>query len=172
MEYDQTDYSQLPDLLDMEAIISPDDGNVTLFVNGTNRSNDVTVMCGHLRNAVRNQIETIFTLVLEYVSKFSCLNCIVIIVYQKIQVLYHLQIMYITQSKVQVEGYRSCGNHQLCLPLRMSALTLESLIMWFTSSQRMQWSSVLRLQRPHSAPSWIMYLANFHFMWQQWIQLG
>ena len=74
MEYDQTYYSQLPDLLDMEAVVSPDDRYVTLFVNGTNHSNNVTVMCGHLRNAVRSQIETIFTLVLEYISKFSCLD--------------------------------------------------------------------------------------------------
>ena len=80
MEYDERDYSQLPGLFDIEAVVSPDDNNVTLLVNGTNRSNNVTVMCGHLRNAVRGQIETIFTLVLEFVSKFSCLDCKMIIV--------------------------------------------------------------------------------------------
>ena len=43
VEYDERDYSQLPGLFDMEAVVSPDDGYVTLFVNGTNRSNNVTI---------------------------------------------------------------------------------------------------------------------------------
>ena len=64
MEYDEHDYSRLPGLLDMEAVVSPEN-NVTLFINGTNRSNNVTVMCGHLRNAVHGQSETLFTLVLK-----------------------------------------------------------------------------------------------------------
>ena len=71
MEYDQTDYNQLPGLFDIKAVVSPDRNNVTLFVNGTNRSNNVTVMCGRLYDAIRGLTETLFTLVFEYVSKFS-----------------------------------------------------------------------------------------------------
>ena len=78
MEYDHEDYGLLPGLFDMEAVASSDGNNVTLFVNGTNRSNNVTVMCRDLRNVVFGQVETLFTLVLEFVSKFSHLDCIMI----------------------------------------------------------------------------------------------
>ena len=69
-----TNYSQLPGLFDIEAVVSPDRNNVTLLVSGTNRSNNVTVMCGDFSNAViSGQIETLFTLVLKFISKFSYL---------------------------------------------------------------------------------------------------
>ena len=74
MEYDQLKYSQLPGLFDIEAVVAPDDNNVTLLVNGTNRSNNVTVTCRHLRNTIRGEIDTLFILVLEYVSKFDLLG--------------------------------------------------------------------------------------------------
>ena len=80
MEYNQADYSQLPGLFNIEAVVSPDRNNVTLFVNGTNCSNNVTAMCRHLRNAILGQTETLFTLVLEFICKFSHLDCIMIIV--------------------------------------------------------------------------------------------
>ena len=80
MKYDQAGYSLLPGLFDIEAVVAPDRNNVTLFIDGTNRSNNVTVMCGHLYDATLGLTETLFTLVLEYVSKFSCLDCIMIIV--------------------------------------------------------------------------------------------
>ena len=80
MKYDQADYSLLPGLFNMEAVVFPDRNNVTLFINGTNRSNNVTVMCGHLYDATLGLTETLFTLVLEYVSKFSYLDCMMIIV--------------------------------------------------------------------------------------------
>ena len=87
---------------------SSDGNNVhaALFINGTSHSNNVTVMCRDIDNATFGQIKTFFILVLEFVSKFSGLDCIKIIVGQKLQVLYHLHIMYITQAKVQVESYR------------------------------------------------------------------
>ena len=81
MEYDQHDYNLLPGLFDMEAVISPERNNVTLLVNGTNCSNNVTVICRDLRNAVLGQIETLFTLVLEFVSKFSHLHCILLMIF-------------------------------------------------------------------------------------------
>ena len=78
MEYDHDDYSLLPGLFDIEAVVSPDDNNVTLFINGTNHSNNVTVMCRDLRNAVFGRTETLFILALEFVSKFSHLDCTII----------------------------------------------------------------------------------------------
>jgi hypothetical protein len=36
-------YAELPDLFDIEARRSPTGDNITLYVNGTNRSNNVTV---------------------------------------------------------------------------------------------------------------------------------
>ena len=69
MEYGPLDYTQLPDLFDIDASVSPNGNNVTLFVNGTNHSNNVTVVCRDFSNAAFGQIETIFALVLEFVSK-------------------------------------------------------------------------------------------------------
>ena len=70
MEYGPEDYTQLPDLFDIEATASPNGGNVTLFVNGTNRSDNVTVVCRDFSNAAFGQIGTLFTFILEFVSKF------------------------------------------------------------------------------------------------------
>ena len=73
MQYDTEHYSLLPGLFDIEAVVSLD-GNtvtVTLFISGTNRSNGVTVMCRDLRGAVFGRTEILFTLVLEFFSKFS-----------------------------------------------------------------------------------------------------
>ena len=75
MEYDQHDYNLLPGLFDMEAVVSPDRNNVTLLINGTNHSNNVTVKCRNVHDVVLGQIETLFTLVLEFVSKFSQFGC-------------------------------------------------------------------------------------------------
>ena len=71
VEYDQRKYSLLPGLFDIEAVASPDGNNVTLFINGTNRSNGVTVVCSNVLSVVRSQTETLFTLVLEFFSKFN-----------------------------------------------------------------------------------------------------
>ena len=70
MDYDPDDYVQLPHLFDIEARVSPAGNNVTLFVNGTNRSDNVTVICRNFTSAVVfGQVETLFTLELEFVSK-------------------------------------------------------------------------------------------------------
>ena len=70
MEYNQEDYNQLPDLFDIKAIIAPTRNNVTLYINGTNRSNNVTVMCRNVTNVVSGEFQIIFTLTLDFVSKF------------------------------------------------------------------------------------------------------
>ena len=41
-------YAELPDLFDIEARPSPTRNNVTLYINGTNRSNNVTVQCEYV----------------------------------------------------------------------------------------------------------------------------
>ena len=81
IEYDHEDYNLLPGLFDMEAVASSD-VHATLFINGTSRSSNVTVMCRDIRNAAFGQTETLFTLVLGFVSEFNCLDCIKIIVGQ------------------------------------------------------------------------------------------
>ena len=74
MEYDPSDYIKLPDLFDIEAILSTNRDNVTLFINGTSRSNNVTVICADFTNFISGQIDPLFTLLLEFVSKFTIAN--------------------------------------------------------------------------------------------------
>jgi hypothetical protein len=62
-------YPQLPELFGIEARRSPTGDNVTLYINGTNRSNNVTVVCRNF-DLSSNQLQTLFTLTLEFVSKF------------------------------------------------------------------------------------------------------
>ena len=68
-EYDSMDYNQLPDLFDIEAIRSPNRDNVTLVINGTDRSNNLTIMCTD-EDVFAGQFQTLFTFILEFVSKF------------------------------------------------------------------------------------------------------
>ena len=63
-------YSELSDLFDIEARPSPTGNNVTLYINGTNRSNNVTVMCRNLDFSAGHDFSDVFTLVLEFVGKF------------------------------------------------------------------------------------------------------
>ena len=69
--YDPSDYSQLPDLFDIEAVLSTNRNNITLFINGTSRSNNVTVICADFTNFLSGQFDPLFTLLLEFVSKFT-----------------------------------------------------------------------------------------------------
>ena len=71
-EYDSRDYNQLPDLFDIdsEAISSPNrDNNITLVINGTDRSNNLTITCMD-EDVFIGQFQIHFTLTLEFVSKF------------------------------------------------------------------------------------------------------
>ena len=67
--YNSRDYDQLPDLFGIEARVSPNRENVTLYISGTNRSNNVTVMCRN-EDVLLGQDQILFTLMLEFVSKF------------------------------------------------------------------------------------------------------
>ena len=62
-------YAQLPDLFDIEARPSPTRNNVTLYINGTNRSNNVTVICEYIDVSLGPQFNTLFTLTLEFIGK-------------------------------------------------------------------------------------------------------
>ena len=65
-------YAQLPELFDIQARLSPTRNNVTLYINGTNRSNNVTVMCGNVDISLGTSLSNVlFTLILEFVGKFS-----------------------------------------------------------------------------------------------------
>ena len=68
-EYDHRDYNQLPNLFDIEAIPSPNRDNITLVINGTERSNNLTIMCWN-EDVLTGQVQILFTLILEFVGKF------------------------------------------------------------------------------------------------------
>ena len=64
-------YAELPDLFDIEARPSPTGNNITLYINGTNRSNNVIVICGDADASFGPQFRILFTLILEFVCKFT-----------------------------------------------------------------------------------------------------
>jgi hypothetical protein len=64
-----SDYDQLPDLFGIEAKVSPTGNNVTLYINGTNRSNNVTVICRNVDVFAAGQFQVLFTLTLEFIGK-------------------------------------------------------------------------------------------------------
>jgi hypothetical protein len=61
-------YDQL-DLFGIEAKFFSAENNVTLYINGTNHSNNVTVTCGYT-DPFSNRFQVLFTLTLEFASKF------------------------------------------------------------------------------------------------------
>ena len=70
-EYDS--YNDFPGLFDIEARPSPAEDSVTLYINGTNHSNNVTVMCANTDLSLgfsNPQFHIIFTLILKFVGKF------------------------------------------------------------------------------------------------------
>ena len=64
-------YPELPELFDIEARSSPTGNNVTLYINGTNRSNNVTVICGDADASFGPQFRILFTLILGFIRKFT-----------------------------------------------------------------------------------------------------
>ena len=78
-------YNDFPGLFDIEARFSLTENGVTLYINGTNRSNNVTVMCGNLdvsSGASNPQFHILFTLIIEFVGKFiyqvSFISCMIL----------------------------------------------------------------------------------------------
>ena len=83
-EGEYNSYDDFPSLFDIEAIPSQTENRVTLYINGTNCSNNVTVMCGNLdlSSGTSNlQFRILFTLILEFVGKFiyqvSFISCMI-----------------------------------------------------------------------------------------------
>ena len=68
-EYDLRDYNQLPDLFDIEAIPFLNRDNITLIINGTECSNNLTITCRN-EDVLTGQFQILFTLILEFVGKF------------------------------------------------------------------------------------------------------
>ena len=62
-------YDQLPDLFDIKAKFFSAGNNVTLYINGTDRSNNVTVTCGYT-DLFSAGFQVLFTLTLEFISMF------------------------------------------------------------------------------------------------------
>jgi hypothetical protein len=63
-------YAELPDMFDIEARPYSKGNNVTLYINGTNRSNNVTIMCRNVDLSEGISFNILFTLILEFVGKF------------------------------------------------------------------------------------------------------
>ena len=78
-------YAELPDLFNIEAVPFLTENRVILFINGTIRSNNVTVMCKNLdlsSGASNPQFDILFILILEFVGKFiyqaSFISCMIL----------------------------------------------------------------------------------------------
>ena len=69
-------YDQLPDLFDIEAKFFSAGNNVTLYINGTDRSNNVTIMCGYT-NLSSARFQVLFESTLEFISKLITQICVV-----------------------------------------------------------------------------------------------
>ena len=83
-EGEYNSYNDFPGLFDIEVRLSPTRDSVTLYINGTNRSNNVIVICGNvdLSSGTSNQqFRILFTLILEFVGKFiyqvSFISCMI-----------------------------------------------------------------------------------------------
>ena len=63
-DYGSTDYNQLPELFDIEAIPSPNRDNVTLVIDC---SNSMTIKCTD-EDVFSGQFQILFTLILRFVS--------------------------------------------------------------------------------------------------------
>ena len=65
-------FNQLPDFISVGR--SPTGNSVTLYISGTNRSNNVTVICGNdLASGISlaDDFQPLFTLTLDFVGKFT-----------------------------------------------------------------------------------------------------
>ena len=70
MQYGPQNYNELPRLFDIEARAFQADNFVILFINGSYLADNLTIMCRNFSNVVLGTFETLFTVNLEFVSKF------------------------------------------------------------------------------------------------------
>ena len=69
-EREYESYAELPDLFDIEARLSSTENNVTLYINGISRTNNVTVMCVNVDLSSGISFNVLFTLILEFAGTF------------------------------------------------------------------------------------------------------
>lgn len=69
--YSFLSYHQLPDLfqIGIEAKVSPNSSTVSLCVNGTSLSNNVSIECQNVIEVVPHDIDTLFRLTIQYSGK-------------------------------------------------------------------------------------------------------
>ena len=71
-EIEYESYDEFPGLFDITArqLLSPTGNKAILYINGTNRSNNVTIICRNY-NFLINQFHILFRLILEFIGKSS-----------------------------------------------------------------------------------------------------
>ena len=72
--YGPLQYNQLPALFNIEAKIAQDRSNITLCINGTRQSNNMTIECKNVIDTVRGLAETLFHITLESNCKFALMT--------------------------------------------------------------------------------------------------
>ena len=63
-------YSEFPGRFGIDVRSFPSGNNVTLYINGTNRSDNVTVICGYIDISAGISFNNLSTLILEFAGKF------------------------------------------------------------------------------------------------------
>ena len=66
--YTSQHYHELPSLFGIEAVIAPDRTNVTLRINGSSLSDNVTIECQNIIDPVLGHAETLFQFTLVFVG--------------------------------------------------------------------------------------------------------
>ena len=64
--YSFLSYDQLPDLFGIEAKLAPNSSSVSLCVNGTSLSHNVTIVCQNVISIFPHETDTLFRLTLQY----------------------------------------------------------------------------------------------------------
>ena len=67
--YSFLSYHQLPDLFGIEAKTAPNSSSVSLSVNGTSLSHNVTIVCQNVISVLLLETDTLFRLILQYSGK-------------------------------------------------------------------------------------------------------
>ena len=66
--YTSQHYDQLPGLFGIEATVASDRSNVTLRINGTSLTDNVTIECQNIIDPVTGRTETLFRCTMVYIG--------------------------------------------------------------------------------------------------------
>ena len=69
--YTSQHYDQLPGLFGIEAVVAPDRSNVTLRINGTSLTDNVTIECQNIIDPVVGHAETSFQFTMVFVGNLQ-----------------------------------------------------------------------------------------------------